>query len=56
MITFTEILGCNGAALYSISDNKMTFASSGRLSVLIAYVKWKGLKNKNEIWKIKRRF
>lgn len=37
MITFTEILACNGTVVYEVIGNQMNFFSSGNLQVLLAY-------------------
>jgi hypothetical protein len=37
MNTFVEILGCDGTALYENDNHSMSFNTSGRLEVLIAY-------------------
>jgi hypothetical protein len=37
MITFTEILACNGTVIYDVIGNQMNFFTSGRLQVLLAY-------------------
>lgn len=37
MITFTELLGCNGTVIYEVTSSQMNFVSSGRLQVLLAY-------------------
>ena len=36
MISFTEILACDGTVLYSINKSEMDFVTSGQLQVLIA--------------------
>ena len=37
MITFTEILTCEGTALYEITKKDVSFKTSGQMQVLIAY-------------------
>lgn len=37
MITFTEIVGCDGTVIYEIAAKQMTFFTSGRLQIHIAY-------------------
>jgi hypothetical protein len=37
MITFTEILACNGTVIYDVIGNQMNFFTSGKLQVLLAY-------------------
>lgn len=37
MISFTEIVTCHGSALYESSNKKLSFVSSGTLSIMIAY-------------------
>lgn len=37
MITFTEIVGCNGTVVYQAVGSQLSFVCSGRLQILLAY-------------------
>ena len=37
MITFTEILACNGTVIYEAVSSQLHFFISGRLQILLAY-------------------
>ena len=37
MITFTEIISCNGTVIYEVIGNQMNFFTSGSLQILLAY-------------------
>lgn len=37
MIAFTEIVACNGTVIYETTAKQMSFFTSGRFQVLIAY-------------------
>ena len=37
MITFTEIISCNGTVVYEAVNKEMNFFTSGKLEILLAY-------------------
>lgn len=37
MITFTEILACDGTVVYEVIGNQLNFFCSGRMQLLLAY-------------------